>query len=218
MKLVTTKFNKCEKHVVATWNFGNYFSICFSAQGNQEKPVSRWPVAGPSEYWLVASSPAFKVKKKKQYTHSTTNTHMLTTHTSQLRQYTQSTKPFRYMFIVPVSNLYPMFTYRPVDVTSHLIASISVFRWCNILHVLPLAASLCSSDHDVYWVLDLGLLLLNSQFLPLGLSYITLPGILASLSLLSSFCRVFTIIYLQQTLFLGCIVLQVSCIYNLCYT
>ena len=27
-------------------------------RGNQVKPVSRWPVAGPSEYWLLASSPA----------------------------------------------------------------------------------------------------------------------------------------------------------------
>ena len=26
--------------------------------------MSRWPVAGPSEYWLLASSPASKVKKK----------------------------------------------------------------------------------------------------------------------------------------------------------
>ena len=26
-------------------------------EGNQEKPVSRWPVAGPSGYWLLASSP-----------------------------------------------------------------------------------------------------------------------------------------------------------------
>ena len=53
MKLVTTKFKLGglhEKHVVATRNFGNHLSICFSAQGNQEKPVSRWPVAGPSEY------------------------------------------------------------------------------------------------------------------------------------------------------------------------
>ena len=53
MKLVTTKFKSGglhEKHVVATWNVGNYLSICFWAQGNQEKPVSRWPVAGPSEY------------------------------------------------------------------------------------------------------------------------------------------------------------------------
>ena len=31
-------------------------------QGNQVKPVSRWPVAGPSEYWLLASSPAAEVK------------------------------------------------------------------------------------------------------------------------------------------------------------
>jgi hypothetical protein len=43
-----------------------------------------------------------------------------------------------------------------------------------------LVASWCSSDDNVYWVLDLGLLLLNSQFLPLGLSYITLPRILVN--------------------------------------
>jgi len=42
--------------------------------------VSRWPVAGPSEYWLLANSPASKVKKQ-QYTHSTTNTHKVTTPT-----------------------------------------------------------------------------------------------------------------------------------------
>ena len=92
MKLFTTKFKSGglhEKHVVATWNLGNHLSICFWAQGNQEKPVSRWPVAGPSEYWPVASSPAFKVKKK--YTHSTTYTHKITTHTNQLQQYTRST-------------------------------------------------------------------------------------------------------------------------------
>jgi len=53
MKLVTTIFKwggLHEKHVVATWNLGNHLSICFSAERNQEKPVSRWPVAGPSEY------------------------------------------------------------------------------------------------------------------------------------------------------------------------
>jgi len=69
MKLVTTNFNfgwLNEKHVVATWNLGNHLSICFKAQGNQEKPVSRWPVVGPSEYGLLANSPASKVKKKKQ--------------------------------------------------------------------------------------------------------------------------------------------------------
>ena len=52
-KLVTTKFKSGElheNHLVATWNFGNHLSICFQAQGNQEKPVSRRPVAGPSEY------------------------------------------------------------------------------------------------------------------------------------------------------------------------
>jgi len=53
MKLITTKFKSGglhEKHVVATWNLGNHLSICLQAQGKQEKPVSRWPVAGPSEY------------------------------------------------------------------------------------------------------------------------------------------------------------------------
>jgi len=53
MKLVTTKFKLGglhEKHVVAIWNLGNHLSTCFSAHRNQEKPVSRWPVAGPSEY------------------------------------------------------------------------------------------------------------------------------------------------------------------------
>ena len=51
MKLVTNKFKSGglhEKHVVATWNLGNRLSTCLQTQGNQEKPVSRWPVAGTS--------------------------------------------------------------------------------------------------------------------------------------------------------------------------
>ena len=66
MKLVTNKFKSGglhEKQVVATWNLGNHLSICLETQGNQEKPVSRWPVAGPSGYLLLASSLASKVKK-----------------------------------------------------------------------------------------------------------------------------------------------------------
>jgi hypothetical protein len=53
MKLVKNKFMSgglYEKHVVATWNLAKHLSICFWTQGNQEKLVSRWPVAGPSEY------------------------------------------------------------------------------------------------------------------------------------------------------------------------
>jgi len=53
MKLVNNTFKSGglhEKHVVATWNHGNHLNICLKTQGNQEKPVSRWPVAGPSEY------------------------------------------------------------------------------------------------------------------------------------------------------------------------
>jgi len=50
---VTRKFKSGglhEKHVVATWKLGNHLSIRLLTQGNQEKPVSRWPVAGPSGY------------------------------------------------------------------------------------------------------------------------------------------------------------------------
>jgi hypothetical protein len=39
-----------EKHAVATWSLGNHLSIRLWTQGNQEKPVPRWPVAGPSGY------------------------------------------------------------------------------------------------------------------------------------------------------------------------
>ena len=49
MKLCTNKFKSGElheKHVVATWNLENHLSICLQTQGNREKPVSRWPVAG----------------------------------------------------------------------------------------------------------------------------------------------------------------------------
>jgi len=47
MNLFTTEFKSGgphEKHAVATWNLGNHLSICFWAQGNQVKPVSRRPV------------------------------------------------------------------------------------------------------------------------------------------------------------------------------
>jgi len=53
MKLITNNFKSGglhEKHVVATWKLGNHLSICLYTQENQEKPVSRWTVAGPTEY------------------------------------------------------------------------------------------------------------------------------------------------------------------------
>jgi len=53
MKLITNKLKSGgvrEKHVVATWNLGNHLSIYLQTQGNQEKPVSRWPVTEPSGY------------------------------------------------------------------------------------------------------------------------------------------------------------------------
>jgi hypothetical protein len=52
-KKVTRKFKLGglhERHAVATWKLGNHLSIRLWTQGNQEKPASRWPVAGPSGY------------------------------------------------------------------------------------------------------------------------------------------------------------------------
>jgi hypothetical protein len=60
-----------EKHVVATWKHGNHLSICLKDTGKPRKPVTRWPVAGPSEHWLLASSPASKVNTSiHQFDHS----------------------------------------------------------------------------------------------------------------------------------------------------
>ena len=39
-----------DKHVVATWKLGNHLCIRLYTQRNQENPVSRLPVAGPSGY------------------------------------------------------------------------------------------------------------------------------------------------------------------------
>ena len=52
-KKVTRKFKSgglYERHVVANWKLEDHLSIRLQTQGNQEKPVSRWPVAGPSGY------------------------------------------------------------------------------------------------------------------------------------------------------------------------
>ena len=61
----TTKFRLWgglhEKHVVANWHLGDHLSICSWTQGNQEKPVLRWPVAGPSGPCPLDSSPATNV-------------------------------------------------------------------------------------------------------------------------------------------------------------
>jgi len=60
-----TRFNSGglhEKDEVATWNVGKHLSICLYTQENEEKPVSGWPVAGPSDLLLLASSPASKLK------------------------------------------------------------------------------------------------------------------------------------------------------------
>jgi hypothetical protein len=44
-----------EKHAVATWNLGTISAFAYKTEDNQEKPVSRWPVAGPSGYTLTSS-------------------------------------------------------------------------------------------------------------------------------------------------------------------
>ena len=48
-------------------------------------------------------------------------------------------------------------------------------------------------------------------------SWLLLLLLLLLLLYLSSLCRTFTIIYLQQTMFLRYTVLQLFCVYNLCY-
>jgi len=66
---VTRKFKSGglhEKHVVATWKLGNHLSIRLWTRGNQEKPVPRWPVAGPSGYWFLASSPTSSRKTEAE--------------------------------------------------------------------------------------------------------------------------------------------------------
>jgi len=73
MKLVTTKFKLGglhEKNVVATRNLGNHLSICFWAQGNQEKPVLRWPVAGHPNGLFVSvqqQETGRKIHEKKSF-------------------------------------------------------------------------------------------------------------------------------------------------------
>jgi len=44
---------------------GTISAFAFRHRETKKKPVSRWPVAGPSEYRLLASSPASKSRKKK---------------------------------------------------------------------------------------------------------------------------------------------------------
>jgi hypothetical protein len=50
-------------------------------QENQEKPVSGWPVAGPSGFWLLASRPASKSSSPfvKQYKNDTVQTQIHST-------------------------------------------------------------------------------------------------------------------------------------------
>jgi len=47
---------------VRSMELENLGTISAFASRYQEKPVSRWPVAGPSGYRLLASSPASEVK------------------------------------------------------------------------------------------------------------------------------------------------------------
>ena len=62
---------------------GTVSAFAYRHRETKKETVSRWPVAGPSEYWLLASSSASKVKKKQQCTNSTTNTHKITTHSRE---------------------------------------------------------------------------------------------------------------------------------------
>jgi hypothetical protein len=51
--LITTKFKSGglhEKHVVALGNLGTTSAFAFRHRETKKKPVSRWPVVGPSGY------------------------------------------------------------------------------------------------------------------------------------------------------------------------
>ena len=79
------------------WQLGILGTISAFAFRNREttkkKPVSRWPVAGPYEYRLLASSPATKEKtKNKSNAYIVQQIHKRkTSHTRQLQQYIRST-------------------------------------------------------------------------------------------------------------------------------
>jgi hypothetical protein len=75
-----------------------------------------------------------------------------------------------------------------------------------------------SLSHPDPWVFHtiLGQLRNNSPVVATQIFIAALSLLL--LSLLSPFCRVFTIIYLKQTMPLGYTVLQLFCMYSWCYT
>jgi hypothetical protein len=76
--------------------------------------MSRWPITGPSGYWLLASSPASRVKQQYTHsitntqTHSTTNTHKMTIHTWQIqltKTHIRKTTPGKKVLYI-VSNIF----------------------------------------------------------------------------------------------------------------
>ena len=71
-----------EKHVVATWHLGYHLSICSWTQENQEKPASRWPVAGPSGPCPLDSSLVTNIiKRHVANTHNAFTLKITTIHT-----------------------------------------------------------------------------------------------------------------------------------------
>ena len=71
-----------EKHVVAIWHLGYHLSICSWTQENQEKPASRWPVAGLSGPCPLDSSAVTNViKSHMAHTHNTITLKITTIHT-----------------------------------------------------------------------------------------------------------------------------------------
>ena len=65
---------------MATWHLGYHLSICSRTQENQEKPASRWPVAGPSGPCPLDSSPV-TIKSHMAHTHNTITLTITTIHT-----------------------------------------------------------------------------------------------------------------------------------------
>ena len=98
----------------------------------------------------------------------------------------------------------------PLFVYSHLQGISILMRHLQLLYSLSCASGKIYNDSRPLKLLCI-VLYKNVKLLLLLLL------LSSSSSFLSSLCRVFTIIYLKETMFLGYRVLQLFCVYNLCY-
>jgi len=100
--------------------------------------VSRWPVAGPSEYWLLASSPASKVKKRPtnpQLFHKLSHCYMFRHYRVILRQLAINTVPsYTSISNAAVGNKIYYFVLWPTNAQLfHKLSHCYMFRHCRVI-------------------------------------------------------------------------------------